>query len=129
DENIDLRVIHGARRFDVAHRGDVMHGEESIAHATAHCLSIVGAEGKAMHLETLAIMRLESLDQQQHRRMIMKVVRKIADADFGVRGAIETKGETVPYRHALRAAIPCPKLGTVTQLAGAHVGHGQKLER
>jgi hypothetical protein len=82
-----------------------------------------------MHLEMRRIMRLEHFDQQQQSRMIVKVVREIADANFTGCGAIEAEGEIVAYLMAPREAVLCPKLGTVTLLPGADAGHRQKLER
>jgi hypothetical protein len=61
--------------------------------------------------------------------MIVKVVREIADANFAGRFAIEAEGKIIADRHAPRAAVLCPKLGTVPLLPGTDAGHCQKLER
>jgi hypothetical protein len=65
DQYIDFRGMDGARRRDVAHRGNVMNRMESVAKAAAHRLAVVGSKRKTVHLEMCPIMCLEHLDQQQ----------------------------------------------------------------
>lgn len=85
DQNIDTRRVNSLRCLGVIQRREVMKGIKSRVDAAAHGLAIIGAKGESTKLEALAIMRLENLDQQHQRGMIVKIVRQVAYFDSRTR--------------------------------------------
>ena len=74
-EDVDAVAVNRLRGLRVGKRANVSEMVESPHKPGAHRLAVIRAIGISVGFETRAVMRFEHFDQEQRRRVVVKIIR------------------------------------------------------